>query len=414
MFTQVQWGGELPAGVSSSAQKGGKLSVISMSTNQVQQIPHKKAWNLKNLQKLVKKKTLSKISTNEWGDLILPYWQNVALGSLPLKLNKLLLPSQRKHEEAQLARMLGRILADDLKRTVSKTGLACVEEDEEVIAPEMAQKKSPTDDKHLIILDSRERSLCALLKGLPFVRVETLDLGDIVFEHKGKKSLVFERKRMDDLHQGIVSSKFMQQRARLTDLKEAEAGLKIVLLHESPFWACQSNQGESLPHNKFLKTLKTRSKGLKCEELVQSFLVSTVFTHKIPTIDTAHVYHTALIILDFYRLWCKNQQVGDSVISVAEEQRRLAVSKAKKTTRPYSNKREISTVAMLAVSVGASKAVSIQREFGSLAHLASLATKDRASVHRRVAALEYGPQKGKKRRKIGPGTAETFLKTIGF
>lgn len=392
------------------------------------------AWRLETLKKLVpKEQPIKKVTAGEWSRLLLPRLKECMWGAVPEQTSSLLTQQEQERFEGSLVSMLGRILADDLRRPRGRTGLALPEE-----TPPEEQVAS-----YQLVLDVRERSLCSLLGGLPFVHVETLPLADIVFRTSGKDEVLFERKRTDDLYQGIVSSKFMQQRSRLAEAVRLSGGQKrVVVLHESPAWACHSNDGLRQPHNKFLKALtprapgRGRKPGLGCEELNQSFLVSTVLTHSLPVVDTAHVYHTAVLLLDFYRLWLKDQtSPSNATQTCAEEQRRLATAKARKeVSRGDAGTADVDTVAMLAVTLGAPKAVAVQQEFKTVSALAALASEDRGELHRRLASLEYGqarppapskkaakggvPQSRQKpapkRRKIGPGTAETFLKKMGW
>ena len=441
MFKKIKWGGGAKRTFvipTEKTQKTGKESSVEKKSSQQGDImlasPHSsELWHLENLQSLIpNKQKIQKVTVSGWSRLLLPRLQKTMWQNLPERTSTLLLQPDKVRYEQYLVSMLGRILADELRRPQGKTGLALPEE-----TPE-----KETVASHRLVLDSRERSLCSLLGGLPFVCVETLPLADIVFRTNEEDQVLFERKRADDLYQGIVSSKFMQQRSRLVEVvRQSQNQQRVVVLHESPAWACHSNDGLGLPHNKFLKALKPRAPGkgrkpaLSCEELNQSFLVSTVLKHQLPVVDTAHVYHTALLLLDFYRLWVKDQSSpSNATLNCAEEQRRLAVSKAKKQVSKTAGASDVETVAMLAVTLGAPKAVAVQKEFKTVSTLAALASQDRRGLHTRLANIEYGEAKPSasskkarkgdqpqtqqkpalKRRKIGPGTAETFLKKMGW
>lgn len=67
-----------------------------------------------------------------------------------------------------------------------------------------------------IVVDNRERELITLLtKNNVSLKVETLDLGDIIFKNDDQIIFVIERKTLNDLKASICDGRFREQKARL-------------------------------------------------------------------------------------------------------------------------------------------------------------------------------------------------------
>jgi crossover junction endonuclease MUS81 len=67
-----------------------------------------------------------------------------------------------------------------------------------------------------IVVDNRERELITLLtKNNVSLKVETLDLGDIIFKSDDQIIFVIERKTLNDLKASICDGRFREQKARL-------------------------------------------------------------------------------------------------------------------------------------------------------------------------------------------------------
>eukprot|EP00808_Paulinella_micropora_P003128 g14524.t1 len=87
----------------------------------------------------------------------------------------------------------------------------------------------------VLVVDSRERQLAALLGPLPFARREALAVGDVEFRWEGRPARVWERKRADDALQALHSGKFTKQREALRAVWAQRPGCAGYLL-ESPGW----------------------------------------------------------------------------------------------------------------------------------------------------------------------------------
>jgi crossover junction endonuclease MUS81 len=66
-----------------------------------------------------------------------------------------------------------------------------------------------------IIIDTRESKIIQELRKTIEIKVEQLDLGDIVFKKDGKIVFIIERKTVDDLKASICDGRHREQKARL-------------------------------------------------------------------------------------------------------------------------------------------------------------------------------------------------------
>ena len=66
-----------------------------------------------------------------------------------------------------------------------------------------------------LVVDNREHHLIEKLKGLCEVKVETLDIGDILFREGDETILIIERKTIVDLKASICDGRAREQKARL-------------------------------------------------------------------------------------------------------------------------------------------------------------------------------------------------------
>jgi len=66
-----------------------------------------------------------------------------------------------------------------------------------------------------LVVDNREHHLIEKLKGLCEVKVETLDIGDILFREGDETILIVERKTIADLKASICDGRAREQKARL-------------------------------------------------------------------------------------------------------------------------------------------------------------------------------------------------------
>lgn len=66
-----------------------------------------------------------------------------------------------------------------------------------------------------LILDNREHKLVNYFKDVDNVKIEQLDLGDIVFKIEDEVSIIIERKSVKDLFSSIKDGRFREQKKRL-------------------------------------------------------------------------------------------------------------------------------------------------------------------------------------------------------
>jgi len=158
-----------------------------------------------------------------------------------------------------------------------------------------------------LVVDSRERQLAALLGSLPFARCEALAVGDVEFRWEGQAARVWERKRADDALQALHSGKFTKQREALRAVWSQRPGCAGYLL-ESPGWLlapvarCEDpalrplkrarvlTQGGAQPARERLRTLRSLASSLAAKD-------------GFPVLESAHVLHTALLVLSLFRAW---------------------------------------------------------------------------------------------------------------
>ena len=81
-----------------------------------------------------------------------------------------------------------------------------------------------------LIIDNREHLLIQHLKDLCKYKVETLDLGDVVFREDGEILLIIERKTIADLKASICDGRAREQKARL--MHSGTAVSRIIYLIE--------------------------------------------------------------------------------------------------------------------------------------------------------------------------------------
>jgi len=82
-----------------------------------------------------------------------------------------------------------------------------------------------------LILDNREHKLVNYFKDVDNVKIEQLDLGDIVFKIEDEVSIIIERKSVKDLFSSIKDGRFREQKKRLLANYNSE---KIMYLIEGP------------------------------------------------------------------------------------------------------------------------------------------------------------------------------------
>ena len=63
-----------------------------------------------------------------------------------------------------------------------------------------------------ILIDNRETKLKQHFLNLPYIKIQNLELGDIIIKYEDE---VIERKRLDDLASSIKSGRYKQQKIRL-------------------------------------------------------------------------------------------------------------------------------------------------------------------------------------------------------
>jgi ERCC4-type nuclease len=64
-------------------------------------------------------------------------------------------------------------------------------------------------------IDTRERQIKDFFRGLPYVKIQNLPLGDIIFQWDNENILIIERKTIDDLAHSIKDGRFREQKMRL-------------------------------------------------------------------------------------------------------------------------------------------------------------------------------------------------------
>ena len=64
-------------------------------------------------------------------------------------------------------------------------------------------------------IDTRERQIKDFFRGLPYVKIQNLPLGDIIFQWDNEDILIIERKTIDDLAHSIKDGRFREQKMRL-------------------------------------------------------------------------------------------------------------------------------------------------------------------------------------------------------
>ena len=66
-----------------------------------------------------------------------------------------------------------------------------------------------------ILIDNRETKLKQHFLNLPYIKIQNLELGDIIIKYENEIILIIERKRLDDLASSIKSGRYKQQKIRL-------------------------------------------------------------------------------------------------------------------------------------------------------------------------------------------------------
>ena len=64
-------------------------------------------------------------------------------------------------------------------------------------------------------IDSREEKLIEYFKKYEWCKIETLDLGDLIFFKNNEPLLIIERKTINDLNASIIDGRYREQKARL-------------------------------------------------------------------------------------------------------------------------------------------------------------------------------------------------------
>lgn len=128
-----------------------------------------------------------------------------------------------------------------------------------------------------LVIDTREHSLINLLKDMYDIKVEQLDLGDIIFRKDGKIILIIERKSILDLKASICDKRHREQKARLL-----HCGIPI----ERIMYIIEGNLN---------KSLQSKISGMPVSTLVSS-IINTQLRDGIKVHKTASLVETSEFI----------------------------------------------------------------------------------------------------------------------
>ena len=147
-----------------------------------------------------------------------------------------------------------------------------------------------------LIVDTREQEVISKLSSMVDIKVEQLEIGDIVFKQDGEILLVIERKTVNDLKASICDGRSREQKSRLLGTMSRN---RIMYLIEGSL----------------NKKLDDKISGLPVDTLVGS-LVNTQLR------DGIHVYKTSTIdesVNFLYKLLEKLQKDGDKYFKDEEK-----------------------------------------------------------------------------------------------
>lgn len=128
-----------------------------------------------------------------------------------------------------------------------------------------------------LVIDNREHHLIESLEGVCPVKVETLDIGDILFREESETILVIERKTIADLKASICDGRAREQKARLLN-----CGIPI----DRIMYLIEGNMD---------KPLATRVNGIPISTLLGS-LINTQLRDGLKVYKTASLHETASYI----------------------------------------------------------------------------------------------------------------------
>lgn len=89
-----------------------------------------------------------------------------------------------------------------------------------------------------IIIDDREKGIISELQNESYdvlrqsIKVERLDLGDIIIKYNGNDCIIIERKTLHDLSSSIKDGRYKEQKNRLLNYKNYNSKCKIIYLLE--------------------------------------------------------------------------------------------------------------------------------------------------------------------------------------
>lgn len=163
-----------------------------------------------------------------------------------------------------------------------------------------------------LVVDNREHELISKLSSMIDIKVEQLEIGDIIFRQDDELLLVIERKTVNDLKASICDSRGREQKARLLGTTPRQ---RIMYLIEGSL----------------NKKLDDKISGLPVDTLIGS-LVNTQLR------DGIHVYKTATIdesAIFLYKLLDKLQKDGDKYFrneekSISSSEYSSSLKKSKK------------------------------------------------------------------------------------
>lgn len=280
------------------------------------------------------------------------------------------------------------------------------------IARDSALGKSPvcglgsTSRANLVLkIDTREKVLVQILGQLPFVEVVTLTLGDIEFsdERDQDRTVLIERKRDDDALQNM--KKLEQQRSRLVEwVQEKSATRRALFIHETPSWATDVFLDGTHPLPSFCRFQNTYSQhrqSLTPAELGLSIQSATVLTYNLPWVSSAHTWHTAALVLDFYRCWAKNQKPKSTAVTASAE-KCAQVRASSSTGNP--------TLQFFMLCLGPQKGSAVFGRWKSLEELTRNLRETPHATEKRLTNLRYGQDN----RRVGPKNARNLIETLGF
>ncbi len=140
-----------------------------------------------------------------------------------------------------------------------------------------------------LVIDNREHKIIELMNGKEYVKVETLDIGDILFRLDGETILIIERKTVNDLKASICDGRGREQKARL---------LNCGICRDRIMYLIEGNTD---------KSLSDKVSGIPVSTLISS-MINTQLRDGIKVYKTASLRETVNYITQLYIKLVKDRE----------------------------------------------------------------------------------------------------------